>query len=198
MKRRAALVVLVGLVAASAPAAQAARLKTKVPKERTYFVVPDGEGCGLSIDPRRGYQQSQSCGGAMGGLGATPVDMRSLDGVPLTLDVQKPIHGTLVVGSTYAFSYFVPLGAGQSRIEVTLTGTSAGKEVLVGETVTEPYTVSPLAADYEVPFEITPDPALAHLRLDELTMTVALVGTTVAHGHFPTNAASKLTLPLAR
>lgn len=200
MRRHVGLLLLVGLVAATTPAAGAARIKAKAPAEATFFVVPDGEGCGLSTDRQKGYRESHRCKGDVSGVGpaSTPIEMRALDGTPLTLDSSKVVRGTLLVESRYLVGYFGTLGAGQSQIEVSLTARSGGKDVLVGETVTDPYLVTPLTVEYEVPFEITPDAGLGRIRLDSLTMTVTLVGTTVEHGLFPTSSASQVTLPLAR
>lgn len=202
MRRSVALLLLLGLVAVTSPASARSRLKVKTPRERTYYVVAGGEECALSTDPgladpqttcsHEGLERTTTV------LGTTPMEMPALDGLPLRLDVTQPLKGELTVRSGTTVGDFGPNGIGQSQLDVTLTGTAGGKQVLIGETTIEPYTVTPLNEEYRLPFEIDADATLAGVKLDALTMSVAMGGTTFRHGFIPANASSTLTLPLGR
>lgn len=201
MRRTTALVLLVGLAAAAAPVAHAARFNAKALRSRTFYVVPAGAECGLSTNPARGDPQ-RSC--THDGveyhttiLGTTPIEMPALDGVPMALDASGSIEVDVLVRSRATFSYEGPLGVGQAELNVRLTATANGEEVVIGE-ATESYSVSPASLDYRVQMTIDPEPGLAGAKLSAPTMHVSVTGPTVNHGYIPADASTRITLPLVR
>lgn len=205
MRRSIVLVLIVGLAPAAAPAMAGSRLKVKAPRERTLYLVPGAERfeCALSTDLGRA-DTTRSCGGddfdGVTGpyLGSPPSKFPAIDGVPLKLDVKRPILGRVTVRSTSLWGFFGHLGVGEARVMARVTGVAGGEEVIVGETVSEPYTVTPEEDDYVVEFRIDPDAALAGVTLDALNLELEITGQVAGHSSFLPHGGSSLTLPLAR
>ena len=80
-----------------------------------------------------------------------------------------------------------------SEIVVTVTGTSEGADITLGEATAE-YVVTPDSPDYEIDFEIQPGADVAGKVLDGLTVTVDVTGNTLFHGVIPTDGTSTLTV----
>lgn len=202
MKRNVAVLLVVGLLGAGAPAEAQGRAKVvRGGRSRVLYVVRTADGCALSTDPGRS-ESATSCRpeGAQGyttALGTNPMEMAALDGVPMELDVSQPVHAELFVTSAYLVGYVVAVGGGRAQVDVQLTASVHGKEVVVGE-ATESYLVTPAELDHHVDLTIEPDRSLAGARLDGLTMHVTVSGPTVLHGYVATNGSSRVTLPLAR
>lgn len=207
MKRHLTLAVALAVVAAAfAPMAPAAAKKKKpkpkpvpVAVDAVYYIVWDGEGCVLSTsttaaNPDEGCADPFA-GAAGPALGTGPFAMPAVDGLPLTLDASKAIAGKISVSSFYAVGVGPDvMGIGEAQVDVKLTATSAGQEIVLGELTTEPYLVTPASADYVVEFEIVPDAALAGVVLDGLTLSMEITGDQMFHGVFPADGTSTLTL----
>lgn len=201
MRRVAALLLSVGLVAAAVPAAHAARIKTKQPRSRTFYVVANAGACALSTDPGRGDAQASCAPDGLErfttALGTAPIEMASLDGLPFSLDTTQPVRVELLLRSAAVIGYEGPLGAGAAELHVKLTATARGAEVVIGE-ATESYTVTPSSLDYPVRLDVAVDPSVAGVPLDALTMHVNVTGPTVNHGYVAADGSSRVTFSLAR
>jgi hypothetical protein len=204
VKRSLVLILTLGLILGSfAPVADAARRKKKkkkpVPVDVTYQIVWDGEGCALSITEDLANEE-EACADPFAGvtgssLGTGPFVMPALDGLPLTLDTTKPIKGTISVQSWYAVGAGPDvMGMGEAEIAVSLTGTSGGEDVVIGELTTEPYLVTPAEANYVVEFEIEPPAELAKKVLDDLVLSLEATGNQMFHGVFPADGSSTLVM----
>lgn len=205
MKRSLVLILTLGLIVGSfAPVADAARKKKKkkkppapVPVDVTYYIVWNGEGCALSITQDLANPE-EACADPFAGvtgpmLGTGPFAMPALDALPLTLDAAKPIKGTISVESWYATGEIPDvMGTGEAEIAVSLTGTSGGEEVVIGELTTEPYIVTPAEANYVVEFEFEPPAELAGKVLDDLVLSLEATGNQMFHGVFPADGSSTL------
>lgn len=201
MRRTLTIVLLLAVTAGLAPAATAARTK---PAARTFYVVPGAERfeCALSTDPKLA-DPSRGCANdyeaaAEPVLGPNPTWIHALDGLPVSLDVSRPIRGTVNVDSRHLVSYFVPMGVGQARLRVTVAGVAGGKDVTVGTVTSETYTVTPDVTRYRVDFRIEPDRELAGATLTELRVGLEVLGPNAHHNFFSADGQSRLTLPLAR
>lgn len=202
MRRHLVVLLVVGLVVGALAPAQAAKKKKPkkpVPVDVTYNVVWNGDACALSTSTALANPE-EACldvfaGGITGSrLGSGPFVIPAIDGLPLTVDAAKPIKGKLQMDSfVLANGAPVPVGVGASEVHVTLTGTSAGADVTLGEATAE-YVVTPATADYEFEFEMTPAADLAGKVLDSLTLTVDVVGPTIFHGVIPADGTSTVTL----
>lgn len=202
MRRTQALLLLAVLVAGASPAAEAATSTAKSPRRQTYVIVPGRPSqCALSTDPALA-DSSWSCRDEHAGveretLGGAPLEVPALDGVPLKLDVSRKITGSIRVASPYLWGELIPFGAGRPQLRAGVTGLADGKEVSVGITTTEAWTITPLETAHVVEFEIAPDPKLAGVELDGLTLTLEVVGASVGHRRFSANGQSTLTIPVA-
>lgn len=197
MKRGVALLLTAAVVGGLSPAADARTKRPKPSRDVTFYLVPDGDGCMLSTDPKLA-DPSQNCSGFPGAVTPAtpgePVELAAADGLPLKLDAARPVRGVVTVWSTHLVGDFGPLGIGEAQVVARLSGTADGKDVLVGETTTDPYTVTPMSGYYSVEFEITPDAAAAGVLFEELTLSLHTIGTTVSHGGFQPDGQSTLTL----
>lgn len=121
--------------------------------------------------------------------------MPALDGLPLTLDSSKVVKASISADSFYAVGVGPDvMGVGQAQIHATLTGTSAGSDVAIGEVTTDPYTVTPAESHYTVNFEVPVPAELNGKTLDGLTLSMELVGNQMFHGVFPADGSSTLTI----
>ena len=202
MKKSLAVLVALGLVAgavASPALARKKKPKKPVPVDVTYYLVWNGEGCAIATTQANASPEDACAdvfSGALGPeLGTGPFLMPALDGIPLTLDAAKAIKGTINVESWYATGE-VPdvMGVGAPQLEVALTGTSAGEEIVIGQFTSEPYIVTPASAEYVVEFEITPAPELAGKVFDSLTLSLESTGNAMFHGVFPADGTSTIVL----
>lgn len=202
MRRTGTLLLLAVLVGGAGPAAEAAKPTAKPPRQQTYFIVPSlPRQCALSTDPALA-DPSRTCEDSYAGvqreaLGSPPLEVPALDGAPLKLDVSRKIKGKIEVGSTYLVSYFGPMGVGRPQLRAGVVGVAEGKEVSVGVTTTEPWTVTPLETEHVVEFEIEPDPELTGVELHRLSLTLEIIGPSAFHDHVSVNGQSTLTVPLA-
>lgn len=205
MKRYLALILSVAMVFAvfAGPAAAKKKKKKKKPTpvavEVPFYIVWDGTTCALSVDPALGNPE-EACadpfaGAASSMFGTGPWAMPALDGLPLTLDASKPIKGVINVESYYALGLGPDvMGVGEAELAVSLTGTSGGEEIVIGELTSDPYMVTPASADYVVEFEIQPDAALDKKVFEGLTLGLELTGNQMFHGVIPADGTSTLTL----
>ncbi len=200
-RRTRALLLLAVLGAGASPAAEAATLTAKRPRQQTYFVVPGlPDQCALSTDPALadpGTCRDDYAGVQREALGGAPLELPARDGVPLKLDVSRKITGRIRVTSPYLWGYLVPFGIGRPQLRAGVTGLAGEKEVSVGVATTEAWTITPLETEHVVEFEIAPDPELAGVRLHGLTLTLEIVGVSVGHDRFSANGQSTLTVPVA-
>jgi hypothetical protein len=205
MRRPVVLLLVIALVAgaftSSALAAKKKKPKKPVPVavDTTFHIVWDGEGCALSTTTDAANAEEACADIFWGALGQElsdgPALIPAVDGLPLAIDVSKPIKGKLSVESWY-FTGLVPdvMGVGQAKVDVALTGTAAGEEIVIGEVSTEPYVVTPASADYSVEFEIQPPPELAGKVFEGLTLSLQTSGNQMFHGVFPADGTSTLTI----
>ena len=190
-----------------------ATAKKKKPKFKpvnvTYNVVWQ-EACALSVKTDLANPE-ESCGDPFAGSttgdiaqattlsSGEPILISAVDGLPLKLNASKPIQGSFIFGS-YTLAALAdqglgqPLGVGEAQYQIIMAGTSGGKEVVVGEVTTEPYTVTPGTDDYEVTFEITPAAETAGKTFDSLSLSFQQIGSATIHGAVSADATSKLTL----
>lgn len=198
-KRTPAILLLAVLVAGASPAAEAA----KPPKRQTYWIVPAAQGeCALSTDRAAGDARARcrdrSAGVQREVLGGNPLELPAVDGTPLKLDVSRKIVGRVRIESSYLVGYVVgPYGAGRPQLRAGVLGVADGKEVMVGMTTTEAWTITPLDTEHVVEFEIAPDPELAGAELHELTLTLEIIGASWGHELFSADGQSTLTVPVA-
>ncbi|HYO61324.1 MAG TPA: hypothetical protein VEU29_05445 [Actinomycetota bacterium] len=202
MRRGLTFLLLAAVMATAAPAATAARPKGA--GSRTFYVVPgaDEDQCSLSssqkrLDPNHGCGTRDNAATGMV-LGAEPAWLPAVDGLPLRIDVTRPIQGEITVSSRYLIGYYVVTGAGQAQLEVTVAGTVGGQEVTVGTVTSEAYPVTPDRAEYRVEFRIEPDAALAGATLTGLRLGLEVVGPNVNHNLYYADGKSAVTVPLAR
>jgi len=201
MRRYVVLLMVVGLVAGFfAPTVDAKKKKKKkpVPVDLTYHVVWDGETCAISTTADLANAE-EACADPFAGLtapalGHGPWAMAALDGLPITFDAAKPIKGTISAESFYLVGVGPDImGIGQAELAVSLVGTSGGEEVVIGEIVSDPYTVTPASAEYVVEFEIEPAAELQGKVFDTLTLNLELTGNQMFHGVLPADGTSTIT-----
>lgn len=202
MRRTQTLLLLASLVAGAGPAAEAAKLRTRAPRRQTYFIVAGApQQCALSTDPARAdphaWCRDDYAGVEREALGGAPLEVPALDGVPLKLDVSRKITGRIRVKSRYVWGTFGGTGIGRPQLRAGVIGLAKGKEVLVGVTTTEAWTITPLETEHVVEFEIAPDPELAGVELEGLTLTLEIIGPATGDNHFSTNGQSTLTITVA-
>lgn len=203
MRRSAALLVLAGLFAGSA-ALPAQAKKAKPARVQTYYVVGGAERftCSLSVDPKLA-DPARGCSDDYDGvtqpvLGPEPTSIPAVDGLPLAVDVSRPIRGKVTVRSTSLVGHVGQLGVGEAQLTARLVGVAGGRDVTIGETTTEAYSVTPLQEDYVVEFTIEPDDASAGLSFEALTLELEITGTSTFHNGFPADGSSTLAVPVAR
>lgn len=181
-----ALALIAGLVAGSLSVAEAKKKKKKKPKlvpaTSTFFLRHESDDCAdettftLSLTDGDDVDCQYATNAAWPAFGYVPSTYGTADGVPFNLDATKAITGVISIRS-----YFVGVGAGPASVTVTLTGTSGGEEVALGEFSTE-YTAVP-ATTHTFEYEIDPDDALNMKEFTGFTATVTPDGTTVGmHG----------------
>ena len=205
MKRHLVVALVIALIGgAFAAPVEAAKRKKKRPAapvavDTTFHIVWGGESCALSTTTDAANPE-ESCSDVFWGLtgdtlGAGPHLLPAIDGLPLTLDTAKTIRGKFNVQSWY-FAGLGPdvMGLGQAEIELILSGTSAGEEIVVAEHTTDPYLVTPASADYVVEFEMQPAEELAGKVFDTLTLSLEVTGTQMFHGVVPADGTSTLTI----
>jgi hypothetical protein len=206
MKRPVVLLLVIALIAGALSTTALAAKKKKKPKkpapvavDTTFHIVWGGEACALSTTTDAA-NPDEACAdifwGALGEeLSEGPALIPAVDGLPLAIDAAKPIKGKLSMQSWY-FTGAIPdvMGVGQAKVDVVLTGTAAGEEIVIGEVSTEPYVVTPASADYSVEFEIQPAPELAGKVFDGLTLSLQTSGNQMFHGVFPADGSSTLTI----
>ncbi len=191
MKRAFALLLMVAVVAGLGPAATARGKRPKPARAVTYYMVPEGDGCMLSIDEKL-VDPSKNCSRSPEVITSVtpsePVEMPARDGLPLRLDVTRPVRGVVSVWSWHLVSNYGPTGIGEAQVTARLTGRARGEEVLIGETTTDPYAVTPESGYYSIEFEITPDAATTGVLFEELILSLRTSGTTAQHGGFNTGS----------
>ena len=201
MKRALALLLMVAVIAGLGPVAEARGKRSKPARAVTYYMVPEGDGCTLSTDEKL-VDPSKNCSRSPEVITSVtpsePVEMPVSDGLPLRLDVTRPVRGVVSVWSWHLVSDYGPMGVGEAQVTARLTGTARGEEVLIGETTTDPYTVTPESGHYEVEFEITPDAVAEGLLFEELTLSLRTSGTTLQHGGFDVGGSLTLGVVAAR
>ena len=206
MKRQLVAVLAIGMVVGALAPAQAAKKKKPKPKppapvavDVAFNVVWNEDACALSTTTAlaaEGEFCSDPFAGAPAatGLNTGPFVMSAIDGLPLTLDVAKPIKGKIQMDSFVLDGTApIPMGVGQAEVQIILTATSGGAELTLGETTAE-YLVTPQTTDYEIEFEMVPAADLAGKVLDSLTFSAEVVGASAFHGSIPADGTSTITL----
>lgn len=190
MRRALALLVLAVVMAVPATAGGS-------PGDRTWHLVAARQKgrCALSVDPARA--DASRCDTSAELTSSGTVWFSASDGLPLRLDVTRPIYGTVTVHSGYLWGTLGSAGVGQAQLEVTVAGVAAEKEVVAGTFTSEPYPVTPDDMEYEVEFQIDPNEALAGKTLTEVRLGLEVTGPNVGHNLYYADGRSTLTLPLA-
>ena len=218
-----ALGLVAGAVAAPAQAKKKKKPKPKPPvsapvqMDQKYYLVNTSGGClpedmHLLLTPA---EEGGSCGSRINGPVATaldeatgtpcaetPVDTvcawqtyTASEGLPVTLDGTKKITGTIIVRSGKGVAENpASLGAGPSTFNLALDATANGEAVVLG-TFSSEYTVTPDKDAYEVPFELTIDPALDKAEVTALSVRLWNTGASSNHGHYEVNT-SNIVLPI--
>lgn len=224
VKKPLVALLALGLVGATLVApAQAKKKKPKKPPalaqvDQKYYPVNQNEsGCAaegmlLMLTPG---EAGGSCGSTVGGAPNTvftqasgkpctpdspvgslcgTISYTAGEGLPMVLDASKKISGTIYV-SSYRGAAQNPTGlsAGPTTFNMLLYGTVNGEEKEIG-TFTSDYTVTPAQQEYEVPFEITIDPALDKGQVETLGVDFWNTGATALHGFYAVNK-SFITFP---
>lgn len=204
MRRMLIGLVVVGLVGGMAIQAEAGKRKKRkpqpVPVDVTFYL---NGGCrqdeAFVLNTTNAPAPDSGCGfvfyGAWGeAMGATPTEAVAAQGVPLTLDSSKHLTGVITV-SSFTLNELGPdvMGIGQTTLNATLTATSGGEEIVVGE-ISETYIVTPAQQDYALEFDVELDPALNLKVLDSLTLSLINEGNSVFHGYYRGDGSTTLTL----
>lgn len=201
MRRTATLLVLVGLLGATA-AVPARAKRPKAARSQTYYLVPGaGFQCRLSVDAESG-KPGAGCDapydvGIHPALTSKPTWIPALDGLPLVLDANRPIRGTVTVSTRHLVGYTGQYGAGPAQLRAIVTGFVDGEEVLIGSVTSEPYVVVPTQAEYEIDFEIEADVEFESALLTDLTLGLEVAGPNIRHNYFHADGTSSVTIPLA-
>lgn len=172
--------------------------------QQTYYLVSRGDSCGaLSIDRRSRGRTTDGCGNPFYGLlsyASRDTSRRmthlAIDGLPFTLDASKRIAGSVTVRSYLAVGIARrdAVGFGQPVLEITLMAMLDGQEVKIGEYVSDPYVITPVARDYIVNFHIDPDPSLSGRQVQSVKLKLRTSGSSVFHGFYPANGSTHFTL----
>ena len=217
MKRLLALVLVLGLVGGymGTTGAMAKKKKKKLVPVEAKFFLRDDNGCDDPNYLSKEDGEDLGCWQSDSALNEALINQAALfekslvaqvfqtrDGVPLVLDATKPLSGEIY---TYSGSCFDPgtgvvpcaptgVGAGQASIDITVTGTSGGNEVVLGEH-TETFAVTPGDPHKtSVSFEL--DDALNKKKFDSLTLTFYPHGAALFHsGVEMDNPASFISVP---
>ncbi len=140
------------------------------PKYMDLIDGPDsGDGCGYVV-------QMTGINEVFGATGLQPLlshDYSATDGVPFVLDASKPITGVFQVNG-----WAHPLHAGNSVLDVKVSGMAGRSETLVEETLES--TVTPAGGNV---FEISvrPGKKLHGKKFTSLTVSVVIRGVAVGH-----------------
>lgn len=157
--------------------------------------APDGNGngCGSALAGAGNEVANQA--GESEDLGTTDA-WPATDGVPFVLDGTKDISGSITVDTYHGVAENpVPLGVGQSTLDVVLSGTVAGADTELG-TATATFQSTPAADQYTVTFTIKANPALDKASVTGLTLTTSLHGPAVLSGFYELDdPASFVTIP---
>jgi hypothetical protein len=199
--------IVVGLIGGMALQAEAGKKKKKKPRPAPAPVAVDvtfylNGGCGqdeVLVLNTTNTPSDSGCGNVFyGALGeatlATPQEAVAAQGVPLTLDASKHLTGVVTVTS-FTFNELGPdvIGIGQTTLKATLTATSGGEEIVVGE-ISETYTVTPAQQHYPIEFDVELDPALNLKVLDSLTLSLMNEGNSAFHGYYRGDGSTTLKL----
>ncbi|MDQ3954906.1 MAG: hypothetical protein M3285_05080 [Actinomycetota bacterium] len=213
-KKLLVLGLVAGLIVGSlGVAAEAKKKKKPVPTPVSFYIQKVAEGdCTeegtlfLSVTPG---EDNGTCGSQYYGAPTEaasqagedhfftdPKRMAAVDGVPFVLDATKTLTGTITVKSANSLSgtTLTQLGAGQSTLEVLVTGTSNGEAVELGNAEVT-YDVMPGANPEPVSFEITLDEALNKAKFTTLELTLWNRGASVVHGWYASGDQSFITVP---
>lgn len=185
-----------------------------VQMDQKYYLVNSSGGCGadaylLMLAPS---EEATDCGsttagavntvlvesGAGGGAPCTPeipsegalcgnITYNAGEGLPLTLDATKKITGAIFVQS-YTSSPVAVVG-GAPTLNITVGATVNGEEKVLG-TFSQDYTTSPTQGTYEVPFEITVDPALDKGEVTTFSLDLYSTGASALHGFYEVNTSN--------
>jgi hypothetical protein len=182
--------------------------------DQKYFLINTSEGClpedmQLLLTPA---DTGGACGSRINGPVATALQeatgtpcldtlvcawqtYTAAEGLPATLDATKKITGTIIVRSGKgAAQNPASLGAGPSTFNMALDATANDEAVVLG-TFSAEYTVTPDKDAYEVPFELTIDPALDKATISALSVRLWNTGASSNHGHYEVNT-SNIVLPI--
>ena len=113
----------------------------------------------------------------------------AVDGAPFAFDASRAITGQMVLSS---FNEPNQVGAGQTIIEIALSGNTGGSEVSLGSTQVE-YVALPGQA-YTTPWSILPPASTDKRDFTSLRMAITIRGMHVLHGYIRPNE-SRLVLP---
>ena len=218
MKRIVAIALVGGLIGGLAYAPAVAKKKPKpkvkiVAEDVKYFMHRNSCGTSDDIDDvwslstADGPDAATGCGSAYSGIpneAAITADGAPLssyvwvatDGVPFTLNATKDITGEITLHSS-GIADGAPMsgGAGQTTLEVTLTGTAGGEAKTLG-TAESTYQVTPDKSTYTSQLTMTPAADLNKLSFTSLELTTTVRGASINHGYFELdNPASFFSIP---
>lgn len=112
------------------------------------------------------------------------------DGLPFTLDASRPVNGVVTLTSFQQPAY---AGAGQTIVDVALSGTSGGANVDLGSTTVE-YVAIPGQPPTSTPWTITLPQTADNKVFTAFSMSLTVRGLHITHGYVRPNA-THLTLP---
>lgn len=196
-KKVLAVALAVGLVGGALIGSAEAAKKKKKPKtppapvqvEQKMYLVGDGcdaEVRGISVTDTadvhtcaywQGGAPSEYGEPAMTAAGrAVWIPWPALDGIPLKLDVTKPVTGEIYTHGIFPLVGDYPgVAAGSVKLTVKLVGTSGGEEKVIGEYVEE-FVATPGTTPHLSKVEIKPDAAVDGLVFEALTLQTKIGG----------------------
>ncbi len=216
MRRRLCLAMLVAVVAGAAPAAGA----PAAPRTTKYFLHIDIVQPGVGEPEYEYYMDTadypdtgDGTGNTANGLlnevfGATGIeeprrDVFSVrDRLPLRLDASRPVTGRIAVEGfeMSSLGQAVPVGAGQSVLDLELVGTPSGTDdpVTIGSQTVE-FLVTPIEPQHVVEVSLDPDDSLRGTTFSEVELIAYFRGASVLTGFYELDdPASYIEIPTLR
>ncbi len=155
------------------------------------------DGCGTSNDNPHlsvttGTDAGDGCGLILNQVGpvgdanqSSFIDFPASDGMPLSLDGTKAIHGVIALTGAQV---------GLAEVDVTLAAIVGGQPVTIG-TATGSAVLDPTGNDTPVPFTIQPNVSLDGSDVQALDLRVQIHGPNVYSGFVSLNGASYVDMP---
>lgn len=188
-----------------------AQFETPEPAERTFYVRA---GCsGDTGEPRLSVIRGESEGACVPAASVTPIaeiaraldlsptamHFRAVDGVPFALDASRLLTGVVTMVSYCCEPGMPGVGAGQTTVDITVTGwirdrRSVSSEHVLGNTSVT-YTATPLEMFYQSDWAIDLPARFDRKDVWGLTLTLDVHGVNAMHGFVASNL-TYLTSPI--